>query len=56
MSLGMRRCFPDPRDHSMTDHNRHVPPRRSVWRGVDSGARYGQILCSANRTWTEQES
>jgi hypothetical protein len=49
-ALGDAQMLPDPRDHSMTDHNRHVPPRRRVWRGVDSGARYRQILCSTNRT------
>jgi hypothetical protein len=38
--FGDAQMLPDALDHSMTDHNRHVLPRRRVWRGVDSGARY----------------
>ena len=49
-ALGDAQMLPNPRDHSMTDHDGYVPPRRRVWRGVDSGARYRQILCSTNRT------
>jgi hypothetical protein len=28
-ALGDAQMLPDPRDHSMTDHNRHVLPRRA---------------------------
>ena len=53
--LGIRGMLSDFRDHSMTDQNRHAPPRRCIWRRVDSGSRNRQVLCSNHRIQAEQE-
>jgi hypothetical protein len=53
--LGDAQMVSDTRDDSVTDHDRYFPLRRRVWRGVDSGARYREILSSTDRTETEQE-
>jgi hypothetical protein len=53
-ALGDAQMLPDPRDHSMTDHNRNVLPQRRLWCGVDRDVRNRQILCTTNHAQTEQ--
>ena len=54
-TLGDLRMLSDPRDHPMTDQNRHAAPRRGIWRRVDSGARNRLVLCSPHRIQAEQK-